>query len=132
MTATPPLVLIADDDPVITMMLAEMLEDEGYATHCCNDTASARESIVAERPDLVLIDLHLDRVNAGHALIEWMRQSPATRAIPVIIATGDTRWLADQGDALRAAGCATLAKPFLLSDLLAHVSAALGEHARAA
>jgi CheY-like chemotaxis protein len=41
-----------------------------------------------QRPDLVLLDLHLPDIN-GDAVLERLRSSPETRAIPVLMLSAD-------------------------------------------
>ena len=52
-------ILVVDDDPSISEMVAILLESEGYdATVCANGT-SVMALFRAERPDLVLLDVML-------------------------------------------------------------------------
>lgn len=54
-----PAVLIVDDDPNVTDVLQEFLEDEGFTVFCEENGCKALESIEQNRPDLVLADMRM-------------------------------------------------------------------------
>ncbi|MEO6857372.1 MAG: response regulator, partial [Solirubrobacteraceae bacterium] len=56
-------VLVVDDEPTITEVLARYLERAGYRARTAADGAQALASVAADRPDLVVLDLMLPRVN---------------------------------------------------------------------
>jgi len=49
-------VLIADSDEVLASCYADELAEEGYLVVRCSDSANLMDAIVAERPDLILMD----------------------------------------------------------------------------
>ena len=49
-------VLIADSDEVLASCYADELAEEGYLVVRCSDSAQLMDAIVAERPDLILMD----------------------------------------------------------------------------
>lgn len=112
MTTSPetPLVLVVDDNHDAAEVLALLIETEGYRAGTACSLKAARERIVAERPDIVLLDLHLPD-GSGMDLLTALKADPYTRAIGVVVLSGllDDR-VASQALALGAA--AFLLKPF--------------------
>jgi len=56
-------VLVVEDEPLIRRLLAKILEREGIAIEECADGAAALERILAERFDVILLDLVLPHVS---------------------------------------------------------------------
>jgi len=81
------LVLIVDDEPLFREIVAETLEAAGYRTLGAGDGAEAMNLLRTERPDLVLLDLTLPGVD-GLTLLRFIREEPATAAVPVVIVSG--------------------------------------------
>lgn len=52
-------ILIADPDEVLATVYSEELAEEGYAVTSCSDSGKLMNSIVSERPDLILIDTQM-------------------------------------------------------------------------
>jgi len=67
----------------------------------------------------LILDLRLPLPLDGWALLGRLRTDPALRTLPVLVCTGDERAVRDQAAVLQHPGCAVLAKPFDLADLLA-------------
>lgn len=64
-------VLIVEDDPQVMEMLAETIEQEGYAVLRAENGKTALESVAAEKPDAVVTDIvmpGLDGVELIHSL----------------------------------------------------------------
>ncbi|GEJ57240.1 diguanylate cyclase [Anaeromyxobacter diazotrophicus] len=81
--------LVVDDDEDAREALAMMLGDE-YDVLLAADGLEALEAAQATRPDLVLMDLYMPRMD-GLAALEALRADPATADVPVILisARGD-------------------------------------------
>lgn len=120
-----PLIAVIDDDEAIVALVNEVLTDEGYRTLCVQDAWQAPEVLVAQPPDVVLMDWHMRGKVSGWDLLHALRQHPVTASIPVLVCSGDAIFLRTQHDALRAMGCTTLQKPFDLNDLLDRIAALL-------
>jgi diguanylate cyclase (GGDEF)-like protein len=82
-------ILVADDDPVLRMLLATVLERHGYEviTVASGDALvrSARESL----PDLLLIDVMMP-VMDGMEAIRQLRQDTRTSHLPMLLLTAQT------------------------------------------
>jgi CheY-like chemotaxis protein len=112
-----PTILIVDDDTPIRALLADVLDDAGYAVLMAADGVSGLACAHTQQPDLVLTDVmmpHVDGVELCHALAA----DPHTAHIPVILMSAAHREpvLAD------CPGARFLPKPFpqrALLDLIA-------------
>ncbi len=76
-------VLIADDDTVLSQMLAEYLSAEGYETSLAEDGAKALEVLNSAPIDLVVLDIMMPNLDG----IETLRQIRASFQLPVIMLT---------------------------------------------
>jgi CheY-like chemotaxis protein len=88
-------VLLIEDDPGDVLMTREAFEDAKVANnlYVVSDGEDAlaflrREGTHAEvpRPDLVLLDLNLPRVD-GREVLEQIKNDPELRSIPVVVLT---------------------------------------------
>ncbi len=81
--AARPLVLVVDDEPGIVDFLRFALEDNGYRVDTARDGSDALCRIAAERPDYLLTDLMMPRLN-GWELCERLRVAGTTSTLPII------------------------------------------------
>jgi len=87
MTPYAPQILVVDDEPDMVAFLCAWLEDNGYATSSANDGDQALQSILKQRPDLVLMDLNMPH-QSGIQLYRELQDRESLRTIPVIFVTG--------------------------------------------
>ena len=125
MQRTAPLILIVDHDAATLAVCEELLRSAGYATLGCQTAREAQRHIHADRPDLLLEDLHIDWYEAGWDLLCLLRQEQATAALPVIVCSADRPRLRTRHRQLQAWQCQILEKPFSTEQLLTAVQAAL-------
>lgn len=79
-------VLIVEDDWLVARHLAKALRDVGHTPTIAPDAHSALQE-VADRPDLVLLDLGLPDL-PGEELLPQLRGRPETMQTPVLVITG--------------------------------------------
>jgi CheY-like chemotaxis protein len=79
-------VLVVDDEPEIVILVKSRLEANGFATASAKDGAEALEKAVSEKPDIVLLDLLMPRMD-GYETMKQMRKKKETQNIPVILFT---------------------------------------------
>src|SRR5688500_8528352 len=79
-----PTILVAEDELAIRDLLVEVLRDEGYATLAAADVREALELAGRERPDLVLMDVMMPRLD-GRVVVRRMRERPELGEVPVIL-----------------------------------------------
>ncbi|GAB7003802.1 response regulator [Nocardioides sp. AN3] len=120
-SATPRTVVIAEDEVLIRMDLAEMLAEEGYdVVGQAGDGQAAIELAQKHKPDLVILDVKmpvLDGISAAEAIA---RQ----RIAPVVMLTAfSQRELVER--ARDAGAMAYLVKPFTASDLVPAIELAV-------
>ena len=82
-----PLILIVEDDPDILTMMVAALGDEGYRVATAQDGEEALASARRERPDLIVLDLMLPRMNALQFRAEQRRDAELS-SIPIICLSG--------------------------------------------
>ena len=111
-------ILIADDDPQLVRALRITLAAQGYDVVAARDGADALALAAKERPDLVLLDLGMPRLD-GMTVIAGLR---GWTTAPIIVLSGRTG-SGDKVDALDAGADDYLAKPFIIDELLARVRA---------
>ncbi|OII24635.1 response regulator [Curtobacterium sp. MCBA15_013] len=111
-------VLIADDDVQLVRALAVTLAARGYDVVTARDGRAAIDAVITERPDLVLLDLGMPRLD-GIGVLEGIR---AWSQVPVLVLSGRTD-SSDKVDALDAGADDYVTKPFQMDELLARLRA---------
>lgn len=115
-----PLILAADDDEDILALVSLRLTRLGYRVHQARDGEEALAAVAEERPDLVVIDAMMPRLD-GYEAISRLRADPATASLPVILLSARAR-SADAAAGIDAGADLYLAKPFRAADLAAAVA----------
>jgi len=85
----PALVLVVDDDSMLHYLAREALALAGFRVQEATDGAIALERIAEERPDIILLDVHLPRMD-GFTLCTTLREMPTGVHIPVIMMTASS------------------------------------------
>ncbi|WIB70689.1 response regulator [Curtobacterium sp. MCBD17_026] len=111
-------VLIADDDVQLVRALSVTLSARGYDVVTARDGREAIDAVITERPDLVLLDLGMPRLD-GIGVLEGVR---AWSQVPVLVLSGRTD-SSDKVDALDAGADDYVTKPFQMDELLARLRA---------
>ena len=112
-------VLLVDDSATTLMMERLMLSHTSYELLTARDGQEAIERALAERPDLILMDVIMPRKTGFEACRE-LKQREDTKAIPVILVT--TRGEEENVESGFASGCNDyVTKPINAQELLAKV-----------
>ncbi len=77
-------VLLVDDDPVILKLLQVNFEMEGYTVMMANDGVEGVEMARSQRPDIVLCDIMMPRMD-GLEVTRTLKADEETRRIPIIL-----------------------------------------------
>ena len=95
-------VLIADDNEQNRELLDAYLANEGYEIFMANDGQETIDSIDANQPDLILLDIMMPRMS-GYEVCEQIKGDSEKQSIPVLMVTA----LNEMGDIEKAvkAGC---------------------------
>lgn len=114
-------VLIAEDEALIRLDLAEMLREEGYDV--VGEAGDGQEAVeLAERlkPDLVIMDVKMPRRDG----IDAAKEIAAKRIAPIVVLTAFSQ--RDLVERARDAGAmAYLVKPFAVTDLIPAIELAV-------
>jgi two-component system, OmpR family, alkaline phosphatase synthesis response regulator PhoP len=81
-----PYILIVDDDPDILDGITTILESQPYRLGTARDGKKCVEMIANEKPDLLILDLLMPRMD-GWGVIRELRSEPRYNDIPIMILT---------------------------------------------
>jgi DNA-binding response OmpR family regulator len=118
-------IIVAEDDTYMQEALKVRLEREGYKVYVTADGALTWRAIQAQKPDLVILDLILPRMD-GIQILRQLRGDSSTAHIPVIVLTG-----AGDGErerCLELGAVDFIIKPFSARYLLATIRRTLNYH----
>lgn len=121
-----PRILIVEDEYAMRTALADCLSAEGYRVLTANDGQSGLDRAVAEKPDIVLLDIMMPRLD-GFAVAAELRRLGFSTPILMLTAKGQ---IEDRVHGLDAGADDYLVKPFSTDELLARVRALLRRAAR--
>ncbi len=81
------LILLADDDPVQTLLLTTRLKQKGYKVDTAINAVQAWTVASRRPPDAVILDIQMPN-GSGYAVLKQMKSSSKTKSIPVIVLSG--------------------------------------------
>lgn len=116
-------ILVVEDHPPSLELVRYLLEANGYTALTAVDGEAGLALAVAERPDLLICDIQMPRMN-GYQLLARLRESPLLRTIPIIAVTAFSM----HGDRQRVLGAGFegyISKPIVPETFVAQVTAYL-------
>lgn len=114
-------ILVVDDEPNVRKLLRTLLKN--YTVVEAEDGEKAVEIAGAEKPDLILMDIMMPKMD-GYSSCYALKRTPATKSIPIIILTAlDLKLNLEFGKEIGADGYIT--KPFNSHDLLDNIGQVL-------
>ena len=116
-------ILIADDEKDIVELIAYNLGQEGFAVLTAYDGRKAWEAVLAQKPDLVILDLMMPEM-PGMEVCRMIRKEATTAALPVIMLTAKSDPV-DKILGLEIGADDYITKPFHIRELIARVRAVL-------
>jgi two-component system, OmpR family, phosphate regulon response regulator PhoB len=116
-------ILVVDDEPDISALVAYHLARESYRVRTASSGPEAIRAAEVERPDLIVLDLMLPGMS-GLAVLEELRRRPETQEIPVILLTA-RKEEQDRIAGLRLGADDYVSKPFSPQELILRVGAVL-------
>ncbi len=124
-----PKVMLIDDDESMLSLLDTLLALEGYEVSKLGDDPSLedqeiQQAIRRERPDLLMMDVHLNQVNGldGFDLLHLLRQDPDLTEMNILISSG-----IDFSEKCEREGAdGFVLKPFMPEELLIKIRKILG------
>jgi len=81
------IVMIVDDDASTRMMANEFLSQAGFSVVEAEDGIEALKRIPEARPDMIILDVEMPRMNGFDTCIE-LRKLDSTASVPVLMLTG--------------------------------------------
>ena len=80
-----PKILIVDDDPDVIFAMTAFLESEGFEVVSAKSGLEGIQRVQLDKPDLVLLDLMMEKYDTGFNVAKTIKGDPATRDIPIIM-----------------------------------------------
>jgi DNA-binding response OmpR family regulator len=117
-------VLIADDEPNIVISLEFLLRREGFEVLVAVDGDEALARARAEKPDLVLLDVMMPKMN-GFDVCQALRADPVLAGMRVLMLTAKGRDT-EVSKGLGLGADAYVTKPFSTKELVAQIRSLLG------
>jgi DNA-binding response OmpR family regulator len=115
-----PRVLVIDDDKELCVLMTEFLSSHGYQVSTARDSAGGLDAALLDRPDLVILDVMMPRLNGFDVLRRLRKQVH----LPVLMVSARTA----PEDRIQGLNCGAddyLPKPFEVGELLARIRAIL-------
>jgi len=109
-------ILYVEDNELNMKIVRDLLRRTSYRLIEAVDGETGIATALAERPDLILMDVQLPKVS-GIEAVRTLRREPATAATPIIAITSFAL-SGDQQKAKEAGASAYLAKPYSPFELL--------------
>jgi CheY-like chemotaxis protein len=81
----PAKILIIDDDPDLLFAVQAFLEAEGYRVLTAKTGMEGLERVRLDKPDLILLDLMIEKHDTGFQVAKTIKNDPAMREIPIIM-----------------------------------------------
>lgn len=84
-------ILVVDDSPVIVMILRAQLEEGGYDVITAADGAEGVKKALEEKPDLILLDVIMPKLD-GFQTLQELKAQASVKQVPVVMLSvkGDT------------------------------------------
>jgi CheY-like chemotaxis protein len=115
-------ILIVDDEALVLMMLADVLEDEGYEVTTALNGQIAWETVQERRPHLIVTDFMMPAMTGLEPALA-VRGHPDLSSLPIILVSGAQAHIARDYPGLFRA---VLEKPYRHDVLLAEIARHLG------
>jgi DNA-binding response OmpR family regulator len=122
-----PVVLLVEDDADTREVYASFFGSEGFRVLEAGDGVQALSRLARERPDVMLLDLGLPRLN-GVQLLRVMRQQPRLADLPVVVVSGQLDLLNAADDIAADVVCPKPCEPQELMRIVRAVLDRVGAH----
>ncbi len=111
-------ILIVEDDSNICLELQELLKNSGYDPYILKDFKNAKDEILRENPNLILLDINIPFIN-GEILLKEIRKETD---IPIMMVTGKNNEI-DEVLSMSYGADDYITKPYNPTILLLHINA---------
>ena len=121
-------ILVVDDQPDQLRLLIEILRNAGCRISVAFDGSQAYQRALAIRPDLILMDVRMPRMD-GFAACRLLAETSDTCAVPIVFLTAAVS-LDERLEGLEIGGVDYISKPFEPAEVLARVRVHLSRASR--
>ncbi len=113
-----PLIIVAEDDAEILMVLLEVLDSEGYRVHTASDGQAAWDYLASciHCPSLLITDIMMPRMT-GLDLVAKLRASDKYKSLPIVVYSASPQFKS----IIESQSCDFLLKPFDIDQVLSVV-----------
>ena len=111
-----PKVLLAEDDFTMVSLLKTLLKMEGYEVVTVDPDANVTQEIRAQKPDVLLMDVHLFKQN-GLDILDEIRNSEDINGVRVLMSSGSNV----KEECMKRGADGFLMKPYMPDDLFAQI-----------
>lgn len=80
----PPTILVIDDDISFVAVMKPMLQRKGYNVDAAHNKADAMRMLERTAPDLILLDIMMEKLTDGFDICYKLKHDPQTKKIPVL------------------------------------------------
>ncbi len=87
-TSEPPNILVVDDDVNFVAAMKPVLQSKGYRVDAAHNKAEAMRKLEEFTPDLVLLDIMMEKLTDGFDICYKLKHDPQTRKVPVLAVSG--------------------------------------------
>ncbi len=112
-------VLVVEDSVTQREMIKDLLKGSGLTVTVASDGVEALEQIQGNRPDLVVLDIVMPRMN-GYEVCRRLKSDPKTQNVPVVMCSSKGEEF-DRYWGMRQGADAYIAKPFQPTELVGTV-----------
>lgn len=112
-------ILLVDDDPIISKVIKEFLENENYRVFCVENTKKAYELLNYQDIDLIILDIYMPNETGINFCKRFKEESDFVN-IPVLFVSTDNRREVILS-ALKFGGADFISKPFAKEELIVRV-----------
>jgi CheY-like chemotaxis protein len=120
-----PLVLVVNDTQEILELFRDILIEEGYDVVLNSFAPRDLDTLLKVDPDLVILDFMMGNEGSGWQLLQKMKMSRETSAIPVVVCTGAVQMVRELEGHLSAKNVGVVIKPFDIDDLVRTIETAM-------
>ncbi len=119
-------IVFVEDEEALQKTLGEVLRQEGYEVALASDGEAGFSLIKSEKPDLILLDLILPKMD-GFEVLKRLKADTDCKDIPVIVLT-NLEGIGDVGKAIELGATTYLVKAqYSLDEVLEKIKKAFGE-----
>lgn len=122
-------ILVVDDEPDIVRVVVKIMGARGHELRTAADGFEALDKVREERPDLVILDLNLPRMD-GFEVCRRLKSDAATRDIPIVMMTAAYVSVEDARKGEGIGADEYVVKPFLREVLIHNVERLLARKQR--